>query len=274
MSLIKIAKIINSNMQASKAFRKERWNRGFGCVKCGSIKVWKHRKLKNGLQKYQCQDCKHIFSDQSTTVLRYNKLKINKIAVVNHLSKTDKLSCKDISLEAEISLKSTFKLKKKIRIFHSKVYQQLKPKQLSGIVEADETYFNGKWYFGMIERDTNRAIVQYIPDRSSFTLEKRIWSNLEEYSTIITDEWKGYMLHPKYFQHFRVNHSKYFVHPKFRAIHTNRIEGLWAQLKRRINRFYNGVKSENIQDYINQILLKNYSQTKNLTFFPLCSHIS
>jgi transposase-like protein len=188
MSLIKIAKIINSNVQVSRAFRQERWSRGFGCVKCGSIKCWKHRKLKNGLQKYQCQDCKHVFSDQSTTVLRYNKVSIKKIAVINHLSKADKLSCKDISLESEVSLKSTFNLTKKIRLYHSKVFQELQPKQLSGLVEADETCINGTWYFGMIERDTNRAIVQYIPDRSSFTLERRIWSNLQEHSTIITDE--------------------------------------------------------------------------------------
>jgi len=274
MSLLKLSKVINSNNAAAKRFQKERWSRGFGCVRCGSIKAYKHRKLRNGLQKYRCEDCKHVFSDQSTTPLRYNKVKIKKVAIVTHLSKTNKLSCKDIGFAAEISTKTSFKLKRKIRTFHSDTFKKLKPKQLSGVVEADETYFNGNWYFGMIERKTGRAIVEYIPDRSSLTLESRVWSQLEELSTIITDEWKGYTINRRFFQHFTVNHSKYFVHPKFKAIHTNQIEGLWSQLKRRINRFYNGVKDSNLQDYINEILLlKNHCQSSNLTFFPLTTHL-
>lgn len=82
MSVLKLGKIINTKTKAARKFQEERWKQGFGCVECGSIRVWKHRKLKNGLQKYRCQDCHHVFSDQSTTILRWNKRRMDSVAVV------------------------------------------------------------------------------------------------------------------------------------------------------------------------------------------------
>ena len=49
---------------------------------------------------------------------------------------------------------------------------------------------------------------------------------IAEGSTILTDEWRGYSPHPRFFNHYTVNHSKEFVHPHDRRIHTNTIEGL------------------------------------------------
>ena len=146
MSILKLAKIIKTNEASVRKFQIERWRRGFGCVRCGSVRAWKHRKLKNGLQKYRCEDCKHVFSDQSTTVLRWNKLKLNQIAVVRHLSKA-KLSIRDIAKEAEINKNTTERLCKKIRTLRAHFYHFNKPFQLRGIVEIDETVMKkGQWF--------------------------------------------------------------------------------------------------------------------------------
>ncbi len=269
MSILKLAKIINTRESAARKFEEEAWKRGFGCVKCGSIRAWKHRKLKNGLQKYRCEDCKHLFSDQSWTVLRWNKARIDKVAIVNHLS-GKKLDVRSIARESELNKNTVMKLATKIRRLKSELYEAMAPPQLGGIVKMDETKMGKDWYWGAIERGTNNAIVEKIPGRSEAVLSARIWKYIEEGSTIMTDELASYQPHPRFYKHFAVKHCEYFVHPECNLIHTNRIEGLWAQLKRKIERFCNNVKPEHIQEYINEYFyLKNHEKSKNPTFFPL-----
>lgn len=269
MSLLKLGKIINTKTRAAKKFRKERWRRGFGCTDCGSIRAWKHRKLKNGLQKYRCEDCRHVFSDQSTTILRWNKRQMDSVAVVNHFS-GKKMSIRDIALESELSKNSVERLQKLIRKTRGALYASIPKPQLSGVVENDETMIAGRWFWGAIERKGHHAVVEMIPDRSEFILTAKLWKHIEEGSTILTDEWRGYNPHPRFFNHYTVNHSKEFVHPHDKRIHTNTIEGLWAQLKRKLHRFCNGVSLHNIPDYLNEYFyLKNYDHSSKPTFFPL-----
>jgi transposase-like protein len=269
MSILKLAKIINTQEKAAKAFQKERWHRGFGCLRCGSIKVWKHRRLKNGLQKYRCEDCKHVFSDQSTTILKWNKVRIEKLAVVNHLSKTN-MGIREIAKESELNKETICSLKARLRNIRGEMYQSIMPKQLSGVIEMDETMIGKKWFWGAIERKQRNIIIERVPARTEEILTAKIWKYVEEESLLITDEWRGYNPDARFYNHWTVNHSKTFVDPHCRKIHTNTIEGLWAQLKRKIDRMCNGVKPENISDYINEYFyLKNCSQNKNPTFFPL-----
>ncbi len=269
MSLLKLAKIINTKALSAKKFQEERWRRGFGCVQCGSIRAWKHRKLKNGLQKYRCEDCRHVFSDQSTTILRWNKCDIARVAVVNHFS-GKKLSIRDMARESELSKNSVERLQKLIRKTRGMLYASVPKPQLRGVVENDETMISGRWFWGAIQRKGQRAIVEMVPDRSESILTAKLWKYIEEGSTILTDEWRGYNPHPRFFNHYTVNHSKEFVHPYDKRIHTNTIEGLWAQLKRKLHRFCNGVSFHNIPDYLNEYFyLKNYDQSSKPSFFPL-----
>jgi len=269
MSILKLAKIINTKQRAARKFQSEAWKRGFGCPKCGSILAWKHRKLKNGLQKYRCEDCKHVFSDQSWTLLRWNKAGIDKVAVVNHLSRSN-LDIREIAKQSELNKNTVAKLKEKLRKVRAEFHRATAPPQLSGIVEMDETKMGKDWYWGVISRKNNHAIVEKIPDRSEPILSSRIWKYVEEGSTIMTDELASYQPHPRYYQHFAVKHCEYFVHPECNLVHTNRIEGLWAQLKRKIERFCNNVNPEHIQEYINEYFyLKNHARNPNPTFFPL-----
>lgn len=271
MSILKLAKLINTNERSAKKFREERWKRGFGCDKCGSIKAWKHRKLKNGLQKYRCEDCRHIFSDQSDTVLRWNKINIRKVAVINHFSHLS-ISIRELAKELDLNKNSVERLKSKIRKAKGNLYSSGSPPQLKGIIEMDETKIGGNWFLGGIERKHGRltGFVEQIPARTEAILTSKIWKYIEEHATVMTDEWAGYYLHPRFFTHLTVNHSKEFVRSECRLIHTNNIENLWKQLKRKINHFCNGVKSKHVQEYINEYFYtKNYDQIQKPTFFPL-----
>lgn len=272
MSIVKLSKIVNSRKVAMKRFQTERWKKigRTACVQCGSIKIWKHRKLKNGLQKYQCQDCRHVFSDQSTTHLRWNKVKIEKVAIVLELANY-KNTVTDLAKQAELSSKTAYKLRQLIRKVKAKLWLQMPKPMLSGIVEADETKISGKWLWGAIDRNNPSNVkLEFIPNRSEFVIMSKVWKHIEENSTVMTDQLPSYNLPRNYYQHFSVNHSKSFVHPECKIIHTNTMEGAWGNIKRILDRFHNHVELHNILDYIyDDQYSKFHRKSKLPVFFPL-----
>lgn len=121
---------------------------------------------------------------------------------------------REITKQSELGNNSVLRLKAKIRRFRGKIYQAMAPPQLDGIVEMDETKIGRTWYWGAVERKTNHAIVEKIPNRSETVLSSRIWKYVEEGSIIMTDELSSYQPHPRYYQHYAVKHCEYFVHPE------------------------------------------------------------
>ncbi len=60
------------------------------------------------------------------------------------------------------------------------LHKAVMPKQLSRIVEMDETKAAKNWFWGAIEWGSNRAIVEWIPNRQpSLWIEKfgNTWKN-------------------------------------------------------------------------------------------------
>ena len=119
--------------------------------------------------------------------------------------------------------------------------------QLNGIIEIDESlvapikYHRGSglkrqkvWLFGLVERgpDSN-CYLSIVPDRKEKTLLQLIYDHVEPDSTIMSDSWTSYnkLKHFK-FNHLAVNHYYNFLDPETGA-HTNKIEGLWTQFKKK-----------------------------------------
>lgn len=269
MSLLRLARTIKSPQHAAKKFQAECWKRGFGCPRCGCIACWRHGWLKNGLRKYRCNGCKHVFSDQSVTALKWNKVRIDRVAAVRYLHGF-LVSIRDSAEEAEIGKNAADRLRRVLRKTQGELFVAMRPKQLSGVIEMDETKIAKRWFWGGIERQTNLPIIEPVTNRSETLLSAKIWKYVHEGSTVITDEWRGYQLHPRFFRHFTVNHSQSFVHPQCKNIHTNRIEGFWRQVKRTINHRCNGVAFHNVLEYIHDDLYsKNRPPSEKASFFPL-----
>ena len=223
----------------------------------------------NGLRKYRCQLCRHVFSDQSATPLKWNKVRIDRVAAVSYLHELP-VSIRMTAEEVEIGKNAANRLRSILRQTKGKLYVQGRPRQLSGVIEMDETRIAHRWFWGGIERKTNTPVIEFVPNRSEIMLSSKIWKYVSEGSTVITDEWAGYQLHPRFFRHLTVNHSQSFVHPRNRRIHTNRIEGFWRQIKRHINHRCNGVAFHNILDYIHDDLYrKSHLHSEKASFFPL-----
>ena len=156
------------------------------------------------------------------------------------------------------------------------------------IVEVDESCFfkrkynKGReleqiWCFGMVERGSDRLIVEIVDKRDSRTLIPIIqrWVNLDTF-LVVSDEWRSYkQLRKLKYNHCSVNHSKNFVDKENNQIHTQTIENRWGQIKSllkkrgRISRtkFYEKLKEttwritnkNNIQEKMLEIIVK-YSQ--------------
>ena len=159
--------------------------------------------------------------------------------------------------------------------------------ELSGEVEADESYFGGirkgtrgrgaagkVAVFGLLKRG-GKVYTAIIPNAKTETLLPIIQEKVMPDSIVYTDYFRSYnALDVSEFYHRRINHSKLFAKGKN---HINGIENFWNQAKRHLRKF-NGIKQENFywflkecewrfnggnhQDLLNQLKLW-YKNTKH-----------
>jgi transposase len=133
--------------------------------------------------------------------------------------------------------------------------------ELSGEVEADESYFGGVRkgkrgrgaagkvaVFGLLKRG-GKVYTAIIPDAKRETLMPIIREKITPDSIVYTDHFKSYnALDVSEFHHLRINHSELFADAKN---HINGIENFWNQAKRHLRRF-NGIKKENFYWFLKE----------------------
>ena len=127
----------------------------------------------------------------------------------------------------------------------------------------------GSWILGFIELESGEVRLEICPDNKRdqetlLTLIQYASSHfIQSYlhisrkhvainSTILTDCWKGYNnLSQNDFEHFCVNHSRFFVDPET-GVDTNRIEAQWRPLRKRLSR--GGIQKEKLADHLCEFL--------------------
>ena len=133
--------------------------------------------------------------------------------------------------------------------------------ELSGEVEADESYFGGVRkgkrgrgaagkvaVFGLLKRG-GKVYTAIIPDAKTGTLMPIIREKVTPDSVVYTDHFRSYnALDVSEFHHLRINHSELFANEKN---HINGIENFWNQAKRHLRRF-NGIKKENFHWFLKE----------------------
>lgn len=133
--------------------------------------------------------------------------------------------------------------------------------ELSGEVEADESYFGGVRkgtrgrgaagkvaVFGLLKRG-GKVYTAIIPNAKTETLLPIIQEKVMPDSIVYTDYFTSYnALDVSEFYHRRINHSKLFARGKN---HINGIENFWNQAKRQLRKF-NGIKKENFYWFLKE----------------------
>ena len=106
---------------------------------------------------------------------------------------------------------------------------------------------------GMAKREGN-VIATKLENTRSASIQPVLTDNVEEGSTVYTDEWPGYRGLRFRYEHQIIRHKdRIYVDGD---IHTNTIEGFWSQLKRGIIGIYHFVSVKHIDRYLTEFTLR------------------
>ena len=150
------------------------------------------------------------------------------------------------------------------------------PKQLSGIIEVDETYLGGKWVnkrkkirargtkrgrgttkqpvFGIYCR-SGLVWAEIVDNAEAKTLQPLIQKKVKQGSTINSDTWKGYTgvaVHG--YVHRLVKHSE-GQYSDSKGTHINGLEGFWGYLKRQLAA-KGGIRRDRLWLYLGEYVWK------------------
>jgi len=188
---------------------------------------------------------------------RKSRLSVRKQAkLIEHfVAGTTARACSEIvGVQANTAIRFYLNLRKLIA-------SKLPSYELSGEIEADESYFGGVRkgkrgrgaagkvaVFGLLKRG-GKVYTAIIPNAKTETLLPIIQERVEPESIVYTDTFRSYdALDVSAFHHSRINHSKLFAD---QTNHINGIENFWNQAKRHLRRF-NGIKQEHFYWFLKE----------------------
>lgn len=229
---------------ATNFFEQRRWGDYPQCPHCLSHNTARVKNAKP--MPHRCRDCRKHFSVRTGTVMERSKIPLHKWLMAIWMLHTARKSVSSIQMAKElgISQQAAWFLQHRIR---ESMIRQGHP--VSGTFEIDETYIGGREsnrhskkkkrigrgtagkqpVLGFRDRHTSTVRAYPIPNVRKHTLHTEIAKNVQDGSTIYTDELASYNS-VKGVNRVSVQHNAgEYVRDD---AHTNGIESFWALLKR------------------------------------------
>ena len=228
------------------------------CPKCGS--EGQFTKLKK-VPAYACPTCGHHVHPMVGTPFERSSTPLQKWFYAMYLFTTSRhgVPAKELQRQLGVTYKTAWRMGHQIRKYMATVDGD---QPLDGVVEVDETYIGGKRsggkrgrgapnktvVFGMLERGGD-VMTKVVPNVRKKTLQPIIKGNVEQGSTVHSDELKSYSgLSKAGFEHETVNHGAgEYVDGD---CHVNGIEGFWARLKLSIRGTHVHVSPKHLPKYL------------------------
>ena len=241
MNIVSIFKQFPTQPDCIAHLESVRWPDGPVCPYCGADNTTPLPKQ----QRHHCNACNTTFSVTVRTIFHHTHLALQKwfLAITLTLNAKKGLSARQLARDLAVNKNTAWRIAMKIRDAMAEREQR---DLLTGIVEADETYVGGKPrkgrpgaksprgrgtkktpVVGLVERGGRvKAEVVKKQDLSIKHLSALVRRNVDiPGTTLITDEFAGYIGIKKFMRHETVNHKIWYVDGHR---HTNTIESFWA----------------------------------------------
>jgi hypothetical protein len=155
-------------------------------------------------------------------------------------------------------------------------------------VECDETFMSRKhggrgrqvrqrsqWIFGITERGSGHSVFKAVRRRNIPTLIPLILRYIRPGSTVITDEFRTYLILRRMgqYRHFNVQHNVNFVDPNNPRIHTQSVESKWGKWKKWV-RIRNGVHDRSLKFQLYEFMWRERHGRRDQVFFNFWSHVA
>ncbi len=154
LSLLTLQSKFDSVIKCEKYLFKQRWPEGFICPACGNKDYYFIKTRKQ----YECSKCHHQTSLIAGTIMHGSRISLKKWFWAIYLSSTDKGGISAMTLKKSIlvSYPTAWLMLHKIR-------EAMKARdaeyQLAGLIEIDDSYFDGKDEDNKRERGSKKAKV-------------------------------------------------------------------------------------------------------------------
>lgn len=238
-----------------------RWADGITCPQCDSKRVGRIK-----LQpKWQCKDCRKQFTAKVGTVMEDSPIGLDKWLLAMWMIGNCKngVSSYEVSRAIGVTQKSAWFMLHRIRFSMNN-----QPDQLSGHIEADETFIGGleknKHKKARLHRGrggTGKAVVagvlerggavkmKVVPTTASAELATNVRASVAKGSRIYTDAHRAYTELKADYVHAAVDHAVEYVKG---AVHTNGLENFWSLLKRTLRGTYVSCDVAHLGSYVDE----------------------
>ena len=276
LTLMQIMRRFSTEEAARDYIEALRWPNGPVCPHCGNCdgaRIYKvtantGRKIRAGL--YKCAECSDQFTVTVGTVMEDSHIPLNKWLVAFYIMCASKTQVSALQLQRQLELgsyRSAWFLCHRIRFA---LMDPAPEDQLSGTVEADETYIGGKksgrgrGYVGnktavvsLVERD-GRVRSQVVEHVSGKEITALLRANVSSGAHLNTDESPLYKKAGKEFaSHDVVNHSReeygYIDIMSGRLATTNTVEGFFGNSKRSLDGTHHHISKKHAGLYVAEL---------------------
>ena len=243
------------------------------CARCKTERVFKRYKTADRCPAWFCRTCGFRIRPLVGTIFARSSTSLHLwfYAIFLMTSTRCGISAKQLERELGVTYKTAWRIFNKIR--NELMTQDVD--QLSGAVEADETFIGGKpresdrrrrkamgwnaqmhyWerkaiVFGAVERG-GRIRAEVVPNSRASVIRPKAREFILPGSMIYTDEYPAYeKLGTTGYTHRRINHhAKVYVDGD---VHTQTIDGFYGLLKNGIRGAYHSVSHKWLQGYVNE----------------------
>lgn len=242
-----------------------RWPTGVCCPRCGSTRV----QYVSTRRIWKCKDCteRKQFSVKVGTIFEDSPIPLGKwlIAVWLLANAKNGISSYELARSLGVTQKSAWFMLQRIRLaMQAGTFER----QLSGEVEADETFIGGRArnmhkgkrkakgrgavgkavVLGLLERKGEiRTMV--VGNTKRRTLSPKVREHVAAGSEVFTDALKSYLGLDAEYVHNVIDHAECYAKGK---VHTNGLENFWSLLKRSIKGTYVAVEPFHLFRYLDE----------------------